>query len=62
MELQKAINESRQFELVPDDKFDRHMTRARINDTESRKTIFNQQTNEGIERREKRCHIPSSYY
>ena len=43
-----AITASRHKKLVPDDKFDRHMTRARENDTDSRKTIFDQQTADGI--------------
>ena len=62
MEHQKALIESRHKKLVPDDKFDRHMTRARVNDTESRKTIFDQQTADGISRQEERKKIKSSYY
>ena len=57
-----AIMASRHKKLVPDDKFDRHMTRARENDTESRKTIFDQQTADGIVRQEERKKIKSSYY
>ena len=53
---------SRRKQLVPDDKFDRHMTRARENDTDSRKTIFDQQTADGISRHEERKKIKSSYY
>ena len=53
---------SRRKQLVPDDKFDRHMTRARENDTDSRKTIFDQQTADGIIRQEERKKIKSSYY
>lgn len=62
MELQKAIKESRQRKLVADDKFDRHMKRARAYDINSRKAIFNIQTEEGIERRGRRVTIPSSIY
>ena len=62
MELQKAIKESRQRKLVPDDKFDRHFKRARVNDMNSRKVIFREQTEDGIERRDKRCNIPFSLY
>ena len=62
MEHQKALIESRHKKLVPDDKFDRHMTMARENDTESRKTIFDQQTADGIIRQEERKKIKSSYY
>ena len=53
---------SRHKKLVPDDKFDRHMTRARVNDTDSRKTIFDQQTADGISRQEAIKKIKSSYY
>ena len=62
MEHVEAINVSRSTVLVPDDKFDRHMTRAREDDTESRKTIFDQQTADGIIRQEERKKIKSSYY
>ena len=62
MEHQKAIKASRQKRLVPDDKFDRHMKRARVNDMVSRKTIFDQQTADGISRQEERKKIKSSYY
>jgi len=62
MEHQKALIASRRKKLVSDDKFDRHMTRARENDTDSRKTIFDQQTADGISRQEERKKIKSSYY
>ena len=62
MEHQEAIKASRQKRLVPDDKFDRHMKRARLNDIDSRKTIFDQQTADGISRQEERKKIKSSYY
>ena len=62
MEHQEAIKVSRQKCLVPDDKFDRHMKRARVNDIDSRKTIFDQQTADGISRLEERKNIKSSTY
>ena len=62
MEHQEALKASRQQELVPDDKFDRHFKRARVNDADSRKTIFDQQTADGISRQEERKKIKSSYY
>ena len=62
MEHQEAIKASRQKRLVPDDKFDRHMKRARVNDIDSRKTIFDQQTADGISRLEERKNIKSSIY
>ena len=57
-----AIQASRRKQLVPDDKFARHFKRARENDTDSRKTIFDQQTADGISRQEERKKIKSSYY
>ena len=57
-----AITASRHKKLVPDDKFDRHFKRARVNDTDSRKTIFDQQTADGISHQEERKKIKSSYY
>lgn len=62
MTHQKAINASRQRRLVEDDKFDRHMKRARISDIDSRKIIFDQQTKDGIKRREMIVNIQSSIY
>jgi hypothetical protein len=62
MEHQEAIKASRQKRLVPDDKFDRHMKRARTKDIESRKAIFDLQTQESVERREQRIAINSSTY
>ena len=62
MEHQKAIKASRQKRLVPDDKFDRHMKRARLQDIDSRKQIFNDQTGNSLERRESRKQIKSSIY
>lgn len=62
MTHQKAINASRQRVLVEDDKFDRHMKRARMSDIDSRKTIFDRQTEDGIKRRETIVNIQSSIY
>jgi hypothetical protein len=62
MEHQKAIQVSRHQRLVPDDKFDRHMTMARVNDIESRKAIFDRQTEERQERGTKRKNLKSSIY
>ena len=58
----EALKASRQQKLVPDDKFDRHMARARVNDIESRKTIFDRQTEERQERETKRKNLKSSIY
>ena len=58
----ESIQASRRRRLVPNDKFDRHMKRARLNDIDSRKTIFDQQTADGISRLEERKNIKSSTY
>lgn len=52
MEHQKAVMESRRRKLVPDQKFERHFKRAIKRDIESRKSIFDTQTESGIVRRE----------
>lgn len=57
MTHKEAIKASRQRKLVPDDKFAHHIRRARVNDIESRKAIFNEQTND----RENRKIITSIY-
>jgi len=62
MTHEEAINQSRRKQLVPDDKFDRHMTMARMNDVESRKTILNRHVEDGIEKTKRRTSIMSSYY
>jgi hypothetical protein len=62
MSHQEAIKSSRQQKLVPDDKFDRHMKRARLQDIDSRKKIFNDQTEIGVARRESRKQITTSVY
>ena len=62
MEHPEALKASRQQKLVPDDKFDRHMKRARLQDIDSRKQIFDNQTGNGLQRRESRKKIKSSTY
>lgn len=62
MEHQEALKASRQQKLVPDDKFDRHFKRARLQDINSRKKIFDEQTLKGIVSREERKQLPSSVY
>lgn len=58
----QAIQASRRNRLVPKDKFDRHMKRARVQDIDSRRAIFDRQTEEGIIRQEDRKNIKSSTY
>ena len=62
MEHQEAIKLSRNRKLVPNDKFDRHMKRARVNDIDSRKTTFDRQTEDSIKRREMIVNIQTSCY
>lgn len=62
MEHPEALKASRQQKLVPPDKFDRHMKRARVQDIDSRRAIFDRQTEEGIIRQEDRKNIKSSTY
>jgi len=62
MTHQESIKASRQRKLVEDDKFDRHMTRARVRDIDCRKAVFDRQTEEGISRSENRKAIQSSIY
>lgn len=57
-----AITESRHKKLVPDDKFDRHMKRARLQDISSKKLIFDNQTENGLVREESRKQLTSSTY
>lgn len=62
MEHQEAIKSSRNRKLVPNNKFDRHMKRARVNDIDSRKTTFDRQTEDSIKRREMIANIQTSCY
>ncbi len=62
MTHQEAIIESRNRQLVPDDKFDNHMNRARANDLDSRKAIFDRQTERGEEFKQKIHNIKHSTY
>ena len=62
MTHQESIKASRQRRLVDDNKFDRHMERARVNDIDSRKTIFDRQAEDSINRREMVANIQSSCY
>jgi hypothetical protein len=62
MEHSEALKASKQQKLVPNDKFDRHMKRARLQDINSRKQIFDDQTDNGLQRRESRKQIKSSTY
>ena len=62
MEHQKAIRLSKLRKLVPNDMFDKQMKRARQRDINSRKQIFNGQTEEEVERRQRRRTLQSSIY
>lgn len=62
MTHQEAIIESRNRQLVPDDKFDNHMSRARVNDLDSRMAIFDRQTEDNVKRRLSPVNIENSVY
>ena len=62
MEHQKAVSLSRLKKLVPNDMFDKQMKRARQRDIKSRKQIFDDQTEDGVDRRSRRRIIQSSTY
>ena len=60
--LTNNIMKSRRKKLVPKDKFDRHMKRARVRDIECRKHIFDSQSNIAAEREQARRNIVGSIY
>ena len=62
MEHQKAVSLSRLRKLVPNDMFDKQMKRARQRDINSRKKIFDDQTEQCQARRESRKQLTSSTY
>lgn len=53
----KALEASRLKELVPDDKFDCHIVKARLQDVDSKKTIFNTTTEKHLTDSERRKKI-----
>lgn len=55
MTYKEALQVSRRKRLVPDDKFERHIKKAKRNDHSSRKSIFKVQTQDG-ETRHKYLH------
>ena len=60
--LTNNIMKSRRKKLVPADKFERHMKRARVRDIECRKHIFDTQSNTAAERERLRRSIVGSIY
>lgn len=62
MDTKESIKQSRSTKLVPADKFDRHMKRARLSDINSRKHIFCQQTEDNVKSHNDRRNIQSSCY
>ena len=60
--LTNNILKSRRKKLVPRDKFDRHMKRARVRDIDCRKHIFDSQSNESAERDNRRRSLIGSIY
>ena len=53
---------SRRKRLVPADKFDRHMKRAKVRDIDCRKHTFDNQSNNTTEREQARRNIIGSIY
>lgn len=51
MEHVEAINVSRSTVLVPDDKFECHIERAKVTDIDSRKAMFDTQTQDTMNKR-----------
>ena len=62
MEHQKAVSLSRLRKLVPNDMFDKQMKRARQRDINSRKKIFDDQTEQCLAHLESRKQLTSSTY
>ena len=62
MNLLECILLSRKKKLVPDDKFDKHFKKARLDDIEARKAMFINQTENGEERKAGRLNLASSVY
>ena len=62
MALEEAIKKSQEAQPVPADKFDEHMKRARETDIESRKKTFVRQSDDAIEKEEKRRGLRTSVY
>ena len=62
MTYAENLKQSRNKRLVPADKFDRHMKRARRIDIESRRACFCRQNESGMERHESIANIKPSYY
>ena len=60
--LTNNILKSRRKKLVPRDKFDRHMKRAKAIDIDCRKHIFDNQSNNTAEREQVRRSIIGSIY
>ena len=60
--LTNNILKSRRKKLVPADKFDRHMKRAKVRDIDCRKHIFDNQSNIATEREQARRNIVGSIY
>lgn len=56
------IKKARKTKLVPSDKFDQHMKRARLTDLSSRKKIFSLQSDENELRRDARNGLKTSIY
>ena len=61
MDHKNAVSLSSLRKVVPNDLFDKQMKRARQRDINSRKSIFDSQTETGWERSEYRKQLTSTY-
>lgn len=62
MEIETSIEKSRQQKLVDDDKFDRHMKRARIQDIESREKMMCHHSDRSEQVEQSRMALTQSVY
>lgn len=62
MEIQQCVKKSQDKVLVPDDKFDKHMKKARTDDVESRKSQFVMQTEQSLRKYDGRRNLKNSIY
>lgn len=59
---EQYIAQARGKEIVPDNKFDRHMAMARVRDIDSRTAIFCEQAEQGTAKYTERRQLDSSIY
>ena len=60
--MKECLHMSAKKELVPDDKFDKHMQKARVDDIDSRKSQFVRQSEQSVRKNDERKNLKSSIY